>query len=340
MTNDETWQHLLSLESRDAVSRWFNKLHSRELNARRAKEITAAAKQGREYFRNAKESAYSVKPLLTFYGVTCLSRSLLLLLKPSGGEESLTAGHGLETVAWAGNMSGESGEALRSIPKLRIRTTSGLFTDFIKQTDNRATIHVSSSAVDWSICYDIPPLGTEITFNELCARTPDLKSDYESAGGSPLYSVASDVSYNHATGFRARLSESNPPAELVSYFLSSGYTGVANAGTETFKKHLPLFVQTYAKKMFGSIPTLHLAPPFKDGALYSQLGTTYMISYILGMLVRYYPTHWISLIQGDKGDTWWPTINQAQHLVEKSYPELIIELIHYLLKNSDTPTSQ
>ena len=43
----ETWQQLLSFESRDLVSMWFKKIHGRELNARRAKEITAAAKQAR-----------------------------------------------------------------------------------------------------------------------------------------------------------------------------------------------------------------------------------------------------------------------------------------------------
>ena len=49
------------------------------------------------------------------------------------------------------------------------------------------------------------------------------------------------------------------------------------------------------------------------------------------MVVRYYPTQWMALIQSEKGDTWWPTINRAQHFVEVSYPELVIELIQDIL---------
>src|SRR4051812_19023118 len=93
----EVWQNLLSLESRDVVTNWFMKIHGRELNARRSKEIGAAARQAREFFRNSADSNFSVKPLLTFYGVASLSRALTLLLRREGGEESLTKGHGLET---------------------------------------------------------------------------------------------------------------------------------------------------------------------------------------------------------------------------------------------------
>ncbi|HED31596.1 MAG TPA: hypothetical protein ENN50_07950 [Prosthecochloris aestuarii] len=74
--NQETWLRLLSLESRDITQQWFQRIHGRELNARRAREINAAAKQSREFFRNAADSNYSVRPLLTFYGVASLSRAL------------------------------------------------------------------------------------------------------------------------------------------------------------------------------------------------------------------------------------------------------------------------
>jgi hypothetical protein len=60
----EIWQQLLSLESRDIVAKWFEKIHGRELNARRAKEIGASARQAREYFRNSAAANNSVRPLL------------------------------------------------------------------------------------------------------------------------------------------------------------------------------------------------------------------------------------------------------------------------------------
>ena len=96
-----------------------------------------------------------------------------------------------------------------------------------------------------------------------------------------------------------------------------------------------MFIHTYLRKQFGCIPSLYLAAPFPGGARYSQLCITYMVAYVLGMLVRYYPTHWISLIQGDKGDTMWPTINRAQQFVEITYPELVTEMITDNLSEAD-----
>jgi len=145
--NTEIWQQLLSLETRDITTQWFAQIHSRELNTRRAREINAAAKQAREYFRNASNSNYSVRPLLTFYGVACLSRSLILLLKAQGGEEGLIAGHGLETVDWGKIMSGDTAKGLNDLCDLKIRTRNGLFSNFVTHTENRISIHVNSSGV-------------------------------------------------------------------------------------------------------------------------------------------------------------------------------------------------
>ena len=88
-------------------------------------------------------------------------------------------------------------------------------------------------------------------------------------------------------------------------------------------------------KSFGLFPVLFLAEPFPNRARYSQLSIMYMVSYILGMLVRYYPTHWISLVQGEKGDSMWPTINRAQQFVEQFYPELVSTMIDDVIKNQN-----
>jgi hypothetical protein len=171
---NETWQHLLSFESHDIVSTWFNRIHGRELSARRIKEITAAAKQAREFFRNSHAADNSVKPLLTFYGVASLARALTLILKRNGGEEGLTKGHGLETIDWSNQLSGNLSVGLSSLSGLKIQTCSGPFSDFVKQTRNRMSMHVRSSAVDWRFKYDQPSLGDEILFGQLTARIPDL----------------------------------------------------------------------------------------------------------------------------------------------------------------------
>lgn len=338
--NTEIWQQLLSLESHDIATRWFSEIHSRKLKARRAKEINSSAKQAREYFRNATNSDYSVRPLLTFYGVASLSRSLILLLKRNGGEEGLAKGHGLETVGWGEVMSGEVANGIGNLGRLKIGTRKGLFSDFVAQTDNRISIHVNSSGVDWHICYNVPEVGIELTVHDLFSRIPDLQKDFSNISESLKYTPVNEMTYSHDNGFRAKVRKDQFNA-VRQYYELAGYTTIdesdwvsLTADVEAFKTNIPLFIHTYIDKMFGSIPNLYISEPFQQGLCYSQLCITYMVSYVLGMLVRYYPTHWMSLTQGDKGDEWWPTINRAQHFVEQSFPELVIELIGDVIKNA------
>jgi hypothetical protein len=51
-------------------------------------------------------------------------------LKRDGGEESLTKGHGLETVDWSNQLSGDLSVGLTALDGLKIRTCSGLFVGF------------------------------------------------------------------------------------------------------------------------------------------------------------------------------------------------------------------
>lgn len=262
----------------------------------------------------------------------------MLLLKAQGGEEGLTASHGLETVDWGSVMSGDTAKGLGNLSDLRIRTRAGLFSDFVTHTKNRISIHVNSSGVDWHICYDIPALGDELSLGDLFSRIPDLKNEYTNISGVPQYASVNEMTYNEKDGFKAKVRE-EPFSKFKGVYESYGYSVTSSSGWSTlkadstvFKAQIPLLIHSYIHKTFGSIPSLHLSAPFPSGARYSQLSITYMVSYILGMLVRYYPTHWISLIQGEKGDIWWPTINRAQQFVENSYPELVIELITDILK--------
>ena len=278
--NQEIWQRLLSLESQDITQRRFARIHSRTLNARRAREINAATKQAREYFRNAGRSDYSVRPLLTFYGVTCLSRALLLLLKVDGGEEGLTTGHGIETVGWGDVLSGDTAAGLMRLGELRIRRRAGLFSDFVTHTNNRISIHVNSAGVDWRLCYKSSEGDEEYSLADLFSRIPDLQQEYSSVSGVVRYAAVSEMTYSNSEGFRAKLREEQC-SQLRAAYESLGYTVACDGGwcvvtcsSEIFAKELPMFIHTYVHKIFGSIPNLFLAEPLPGGARYSQLCIT------------------------------------------------------------------
>lgn len=330
--NNEVWQQLTSLESRDVIKKWFYQLHNRKLSSRRALEISAAFKQAREYFSNASKSDYSVKPLLTFYGVSSLSRSLTLLLNWNGGEEKITQGHGLESNCWSNTLSGDISNALSNIGDLKITTRNGLFTDFLNATKNSICIHVNSSAVDWRIDYKIPIIGNEIIFKELLSRIPDLENDINHCS-SPRYATIQKITYTEKDG--VFISTNNKPSlNIYSSYEKNLYSVTKEekstnltASSNTFATYLPLFAHKYIHKTFGSIPTLYLIEPFENGMNYSEICMAFIVSYYLGMLVRYYPTQWISLTNGESGDLIWPLLNRAHNYVEKVFPELAIELI-------------
>jgi hypothetical protein len=341
----EIWQQLLSLESRDVTQQWFSKIHGRELNVRRAKEINAAAKQSREYFRNASNSNYSVRPLLTYYGVASLSRALLLLLRKEGGEEGLKSGHGLMTVDWGEILSGDTSVGLAALLNLKIQTCSGLYSDFVRGTNNRVSIHVSSSAVDWRLNYNTPDEGYQVSLGDLFSRIPDLLKDYSNISSEIRYTNVNEMSYDQQNGFKAKVRHEhfehfkNTYQDMGYKIDTQGQWSTLTCDASTFSQNLPLFIHSYVQKTFGAIPNLHIAEPFSRKVAYSQLGITFLTAYFLGMLARYFPTHWISLIQGEKGDALWPTINRAQQFVENSYPELVIEMIYDMIKENEKKPS-
>ena len=98
-------------------------------------------------------------------------------------------------------------------------------------------------------------------------------------------------------------------------------------------------VLEYIHKTFGTIPNLFLVAPMPSGNRYSQLCITYMIGFGLGMLARYFPTHWVSLAHGNKGDALWPTLNRAHRAVEESFPELVAEMIEDILAHPSNLSS-
>jgi len=336
---DEVWQRLKALETHDLVSEISERIHHRKLNSTRISEIRSAARQAREYFRQANTASLAVRPLLTFYGVASLSRSLTLLMSRTKGENSLSKGHGLETCEWSGTLTSDLPSSLAKIGTLRVRSCTGLFTDLVRETQNRLCLHVRSSAVDWRLNYALPTLRHELRLTDLLERLPDLKPDLLRATIPLHFASISDMKFSEQHGFSASINGTNVK-QFQSIYEKLGFNiyGAASAiniatGYDSFIKNPPQFLHSYVQKQFGVIPVLYIIDPISDELRYSQIGITYIISYALGMLARYFPTHWMALIDGFKGDKLWPTLNRAQHYVETVFPELVIELIDDVIAN-------
>jgi len=338
MDKYEITQQLLQLENRDVVRKWFHTIHNRELSLSRAQEINSAARQSGEYFRNAALSNYIVRPLLTFYGINSLSRAVVLLLRASGGENTLKGGHGLAIKNWNNILfSDDISVSLKNLGMLEVESCRGLFSELIDATHNIVSIHSYSSSVDWSIPYDIPSIGMRLSLNDLFARIPDFGYELENINVAKKYSRVSEISYSLSAGFKCKVASANNAVEESlsrnGYSITKGDEGCTiQCDRITFESNLPLFLHEYIHKDFGTIPRLYIVEPFDGNINLSEIGVTYIISYCLGMLVRYYPTHWNALVSGSNGDIYWPILNRAQHYAENVFPELIIELLNYILK--------
>ncbi|MBB5576396.1 MULTISPECIES: YaaC family protein [Rhizobium] len=337
--NSDVWQSLLHLESRDIVSDWFERIHGRKLNARRAKEIIASARQGREYFRSASTASFAVRPLLAFYGVASLCRSLTLLHRRDSGEEGLRQGHGLEAIAWSATLSSDLPVALASISKLRVRTCGGLFSDLVAATHKRTMLRVYDRTIPVPFDNEEQRLGRETSLSDILDRLPDISTDVSAerprrwirlknfvyspdsgatitVHGTPDHPVC--IEYAGA-GFELSPEEDPYDASAERTVLKIDETGV--------KKYFPQVLDTRVIRTMGGNPSPHLVSRFSPDAWFSQLSITYMVSFILGMLARYFPTHWGALMGGEKGDAIWPNINAAQTYVEAALPELVLEVI-------------
>lgn len=64
-----------------------------------------------------------------------------------------------------------------------------------------------------------------------------------------------------------------------------------------------------------------------DRQYVSAISKAYLVSYILGVLVRYFPSRWMALIRNQKGDAVLPLLRAAIVYVEEQFPQLALSIL-------------
>lgn len=336
------WETLSTFESRDYVESWFNSRHGRHLNARAAYAITACFIQGREYFDAAATAATSVRPLLLYYGVLAMSRGLILLRNPVKKEESLKQSHGLEAVDWGGNMAG----GLDKVLDVRIRATNGTFGELVDAIGS-----VQSTA--WWVppnfaeglyyaTFSRPAFATgayELTLDELLSRDHRLLALYAQTTGRPskvhigevvaqdgigvdvtLYGFSADAADIRARFGQPETQPINAITEGRRLRIPGAQFRVTGADLNALKSELPLTQFTGNDGMF-------IVEDLPHGDRLSELLRSFLLSYILGMLVRYHPSRWIALLRNEKGDAAQPCLKAIAQAVAADFPRLVVEAL-------------
>ena len=65
--------------------------------------------------------------------------------------------------------------------------------------------------------------------------------------------------------------------------------------------------------------------PFPNALTLSPLMMGFSLSYFLGMLVRYYPSTWRSVLNREKGDFLYPLLSLASSVIRLDYPRFVLE---------------
>ena len=326
-TNMSTWYALREFETRDITSRSYKSRHALNLSATKAREISSNFIQAREYFRNASEADFTVRPLLLYYGVASLSRGLTLFLDPKKRETSLKQSHGLQIYDWGNELS----SGLGKIGNLGVRLTSGLFYDLLTSTNNRFYYRHNSSAVNWSIGAQIPPIGSELTLQEIAARVPDVSNQYNAWTGESFPSILlNSLKVDRASGIYRFTVNKRGAGEIDSVFPISHFPGRSvvedgdNLVVESTSTDGVFFAQRAGWLNIGDIV---LYGPLESKLYVTPLAACFVLSFVLGMLCRYFPTTWINIARTEKGDAFYPLAARLLDWTEETFPAMVVDLL-------------
>ena len=322
-----TWYALREFETRDITARAFKSRHALTLSAGKAREISSHFIQAREYFRNAANADFTVRPLLLYYGVASLGRGVTLFLEPQKREGDLRASHGLQACDWTKELTGGG---LSRVGDLRVRLTGGGFPDLLASTGNKFYFRSNSSAVNWALGGEIPALGVEVALRDVAARVPAISGQYEVWTEEQFPSVTLNALSvdSQSDVFEFKVSGSSESIDVVfpeSLFPGrKAVTSESSATITTSQKVVPHFAQ--GSSSFG-IGDIVLFRPLESGLYLTPLASCYVLSFFLGMLCRYFPTSWMSLARGEVGDAFYPLATRLLDWIEATLPAMVVDIL-------------
>ena len=293
----------------------------------------------------------SVKPLLLYYGVLSCCRGVILANNPDMKEESLKPRHGLETVGWQATLS----SGIKSVLELRIRATDGTFCELADVCCHQNTLHLFLGPTN-DVGSTGQPLGDVkfatdgscMTLGDLVSRLLQTGPAYGELTGRPAKMFTGARIASHPPGVHLAFPLIGIPAELrkiadgknisvgSSNQVCPGFRQGEDAGDTLIfvrrdrEAHLELFpVSHYGGRGEFMVVMLN----FPNGDKLTEFIKLYLVSYVLGMLVRYYPSIWTALLRNEKGDFAQPLLVDAVEAIEGDFaPQLSRQLSGYVRK--------
>jgi hypothetical protein len=323
MTEKNEYLEILSnYESPQLVRRQFKTSHNLELNATTAREIVTSFRQARGYLEASHTADRTVRPLLVYYAILGYSRGLTMFLKPGTREASLSQSHGLSVEGWGEELSADTGD----VSNLRIRlNANGTLSQLIDATNHQSLLRNNSSRPNYIATLDKPPDGSVMTFGQILARFPEIHQTFIRWRNDRC--AVSIWPQKDAPGGGKEVRVDHPFGE-EDWRAVFGELPVTKSGS-VLTGIIPSDLKLSLSDATGQwdIGTIIAMTRYPAGIELSKAATAFTFSYALGMLVRYFPSHWMGMLYGHRHDAALPTLLAALSQVVNDFPRFVVEFL-------------
>jgi hypothetical protein len=359
--DNRVWERLSLHESTKLVKQLHKRKHGKSVSDSRAKEVASLFAQGHEYFKSAADAGELVRPLILYYGAMALARGSVLFL-----DRSTTPGgtHGLKEEQWQ-----DLNAQPRALPNFELTITSkGTFPALCKVSGNSEMHWIRATGTPNMI----PALyqgtavaqGTQLTIKEVLAQIPDVAEMYESTFEEFSHCLRGDVQAHNpfeeedgsaniavfatSQGIPDRkwVSQELNPSDIASRPIEDYHHFAEDRETRTVQHFWFGMPYKRAHEREPNVDTalgLPVTVGRRSGNVFLKLGSSngialatlpalYLIAYATGMLVRYHPGYWMSILSRTSGDLMAPILSAANSLVEELLPRLLLEKLEGVLQ--------
>jgi hypothetical protein len=326
---NKTWNELLAFESRDLVGRYIMEKYNRELNRERTLQIISNFIQGREYYRSSEDANPTVRPLLQYYGVMALSKGLILSTDLNKTEAQLKGSHGLEINNWNQVIKSKEFE------NLEIVVRDGTFFELITTTENRNYLRANSSVVNYWSHLRMPQKGDSLLLKQLISYYPDLNKEYESWIREKLhFAILNSLKIDNETNLLNIELQGNIEQNIIDQLFPREFCKDLNVNQDNGKTKVSYTVDNWTpnitQRWHGAfnIGDACIIPTIKNDIGLNLISGLYMISYVFGMMARYFPTTWIGIMRGEKGDKIFPFVHRIMDFIDEKFPLIILDFLN------------
>jgi len=289
--------------------------------ASRSYDIAACIRQADDYYQAASEVGLSTEPLLQFYGAQSLAKACILANDPDSDLLGLKY-HGLST-RWTGAQSHEAQQRLEEYSGNPLRW---------EVESEYAITNAGVFPLLCSITYDsIPQSGQILFFKELIRLLPDLTDLFSRHYGecSHCFYLADTPGFNAFKHYEVLVNSGVGMEAFRQLFpeLQTDFTEYKkNADTYSFLSNQTMTEKpSYLKLAKGAVAGIYLVKPHAVG-IHSPLSVQYAALFILSNVVRYKPSFWMRVIEGEK--TGAASIVEAFcNLSRRRFPSDILQLL-------------